>query len=199
MSAADLVLDLHSALDGCNIAPFVYIDPDDDEGGHAGAAARAPALAFGTPYVYCKERGQKLGTSDMSHSLRAQADAAGKPAINAEMGESMRVTSAFVPIGVRGVSNVLRHLGIEDGRARSPPPEQRVFRAITLAHSDRGGGLRWQVDLGDDVRAGQPIAEIVDVFGEPVETIEAPAEGFVLRQMLFGAVATGAEIAWIAT
>jgi predicted deacylase len=95
------------------------------------------------------------------------------------------------------VSNVLRYLGIEDGEP-SGPQEQRDFRTITLAHADHGGGLRWLVDLCDDVRAGQPMAEIVDVFGDRVETIEAPTDGFVLRKMLFGAVGTGAEIAWLA-
>ncbi len=196
VAEADFTLDLHSALDGCTIAPFVYIDPDDDETGTL-VQREGAGRAFGTPYVYYKGRGQKLGTSDMSRSLRAQADAAGRASISVEMGESGRVTAAFVPIGVRGVSNVLRHLGIEDGDPE-PPPDQRDFRTITLAHADRGGGLRWHVGLRDDVRSGQPIAEIVDVFGDRVETIEAPTDGFVLRQMLFGAVATGAEIAWIA-
>lgn len=193
---ADLTLDLHSALDGCTIAPFVYIDPDDDSTGTL-ATREGAGQAFGTPYVYYKARGQKLGTSDMARSLRSQADAAGVASISAEMGESQRVTAEFVPIGVRGVHNVLRYLGMEPGtpQAQGSP---RAFRTISLVHATRGGGLRWSVELMDDVRAGQQIAEVVDVFGDAIERLETPGDGFLLRRMLFGTVATGAEVAWIA-
>jgi hypothetical protein len=55
------------------------------------------------------------------------------------------------------------------------------------------------VDLEDDVIAGQPIAEISDLFGQPVETLSSPVNGFLLRKMLYGSVATGGEVAWIAS
>ena len=197
VSHADLTLDLHSALDGCTIAPFVYIDPDDDSTGTL-AAREGAGRAFGTPYLYYKGRGQKLGTSDMARSLRSQADANGLASISAEMGESQRVTADFVPIGVRGVHNVLRHLGMEPGEPDDPGP-QREFRTITLVHAERGGGLRWEVDLMEEVRAGQPLGEVVDLFGDALERLEAPRDGFLLRKMLFGTVATGAEVGWIAS
>ncbi len=192
---ADVTLDLHSALDGCDILPFVYIDPDDDETGTLALRERL-ARSFGTPYVYYKPRGSKLGTSDMSRTLRAQTDAAGKASFSAEMGESRRVSGHLVPLGVRGVHNVLRTFGIEDGDPEPPGP-QRAFRSITLAHAERGGGLRLRVDLGDEVARGQPIADVVDVFGDPVEEVTAPVAGFVLRIMRLGSLATGAEVAWI--
>lgn len=197
ISHADLALDLHSALDGCNIAPFVYIDPDDDSTGTLERRESA-ARAFGTPYLYYKGRGQKLGTSDMTRSLRSQADAKGIASFSAEMGESRRVTGAYVPIGVRGVHNVLRHLGMEAGEVEAPAT-QRAFRTITLVHAREGGQLRWLTDLEAAVTSGQPIAEVVDLFGDVVETLTAPTDGFILRKMLFGAIATGAEVAWIAS
>ena len=93
---------------------------------------------------------------------------------------------------------MLRRLGIEDGDpVEGPPP--RAFRTIILRHASHGGGLRFFVELEDEVRAEDPIAEIVDVFGHVVETIEAGRDGFVLRKMLLGSVATGAEVAWIAS
>ena len=193
---ADLTLDLHSALEGCTIAPFVYIDPDDDDGGTLELREGA-GKAFGTPYLYYKGRGQKLGTSDMTRSLRGQAEPAGRASISAEMGESARVTNEFRPIGVRGVHNVLRYLGIESGEVEpSPPP--RAFRTITLLHAGEGGALRWHADLMDEVAAGQVVAEVVDVFGEQRERLTAPVRGFILRKMLYATVATGAEVAWIA-
>jgi predicted deacylase len=194
---ADVTLDLHAALDGCDIAPFVYIDPDDNDGGTLATRERL-AKAFGTPYAYYKPRGSKLGTSDLSRSMNAQAEAIGKPTFTAEMGESRRVSEHLVPLGVRGVHNVLRAMGMEDG-APEPPERQRDFHKIALVHAEHGGGLRMQTDLGKDVTAGEEIAQVVDVFGQTVETITAPVSGFVLRAMRLGSVATGAEIAWIAS
>jgi predicted deacylase len=197
VSKATLTLDLHSALDGCTIAPFVYIDPDDDDTGTLELREGA-GRAFGTPYVYYKKRGQKLGTSDMTRSLRGQADAARIATLSAEMGESRRTTPEYVALGVRGVHNVLRYLGIEDAPVE-PTDSQRAFHTISLVHANQGGGLRWQVELTDEVVAGQTLAEVVDVFGDHVEALTSPTDGFLLRRMLFGTVSTGAEVAWIAS
>lgn len=196
VTQADVAIDLHSALDGCDIAPFVYIDPDDNE--HGTLAMREKyGRAFGTPYVYYKKGGTKLGTSDMSRSLRNQEEIRGKVGFSAEMGESRRVSHEAVPIGVRGIRNALRSMGMVEGAPEVP--EQRVFRTISLVHAERGGGLRMKVGLGAEVRSGQPIAEVVDVFGDLVEVVLSPGDGFVLRRMLLGSISTGAEVAWIAS
>ncbi len=193
---ADVTVDLHAALDGCTIAPFIYIDPDDDEHGTLAERERI-GRAFGTPYLYYKPRGDRLGTSDMSRTISSQADLAGKVKITAEMGESRRATPEYVRLGIRGVENVLRELGMLPGEP-TVRAEQRVFRAIKLAHAERGGGLIQHVDLGQEVRLGERLATVVDVFGEPVEEVLAPCDGFVLRKMLLSSVHTGAEVAWIA-
>ena len=193
---ADLTLDLHSALDGCYIAPFVYIDPDDDQHGTLGIREKC-ARAFGTPYVYYKKRGAALGTSDLTRSMSNQADMIGKATFTAEMGESRRVSHDLVPLGVRGVRNVMSTLGMLSSPAEAPGT-QRDFRELKLVHASHGGGLRMKVDVRDVVKAGQTIAEVVDVFGDPVETLTSPVDGFVLRAMRLGSIATGAEVAWIA-
>lgn len=194
---ADLTVDLHSALAGCTIAPFTYVDPADDAGGTLEVREIA-AQAFGTPYIYYKARGAKLGTSDLSRSLAAQADAAGYPVVLAEMGESLRVSREFVRMGTLGLINVMRCLGMVDGDAPSQVAQRR-FSTIHVVHVNTGGGLRMEVSLGDEVGAGQRVGTVVDVFGRPVEVLNAPAQGFVLRLMLTGAVGTGAEAAWIAS
>ena len=194
---ADFTIDLHSALAGCDIAPFVYIDPDDDQQGTLEMRKRL-GLAYGTPYAYYKRRGQKLGTSDISHSFGAQAEELGIPTICAEMGESRRVSWERVPLGVQGIRNVMIAMGmLDDEPVTGDPP--RKFSTITLVHAERGGGLTLSVDLGHEVTAGQQIGEVVDVFGDSIERLEAPADGFILRAMRYGSVATGAEVVWIAS
>ncbi len=194
---ADFTIDLHSALAGCDIAPFVYIDPDDDQMGTFEVRERH-GLAFGTPYAYYKRRGQKLGTSDISRSFGAQAEDRGIATIAAEMGESRRVSWNRVPLGAQGIRNVMIDMGMLDEAPVVTGPARR-FSTITLVHAERGGGLRLSVDLGDEVTSGQPIGEVVDVFGETVERIEAATDGFILRAMRYGSIATGAEVVWIAS
>ena len=194
---ADFTIDLHSALDGCDIAPFVYVDPNDDAGGTLKARERL-ALAFGTPYAFYRKRGEKFGTSDLSRSLSAQADLIGVPMMVAEMGESRRVSTEHIPLGVQGIRNVMIAMGML-AEAPVEPATQRRFDSITLMHANHGGGLRVHRAIGDEVTAGQLIAEIVNVFGETVERLESPNDGFVLRAMKLGSVATGAEVAWIAS
>ena len=193
---ADLTIDLHSALDGCDIAPFVYIDPDDDDNGTLALRERV-GRAFLTPYVYYKQRGVRFGTSDLSRSISAQAEAAGLATVAAEMGESRRVTDAVVPVGVRGLVNALRAAGVLAGEPEAPP-EQRRFSSFSIVHVTRGGGLRLTVDLGDEVSAGQSIGEVVDVFGDRLEELTSPVDGFILRVMRLGSVSTGAEAVWVA-
>ncbi len=194
---ADATLDLHSALDGADIAPFVYIDPDDDEGGTLEARERY-GLAYGTPYAYYKRRGQMFGTSDLSRSFSSQAEAAGLVTFCAEVGESRRVSWERVPAGVQGVRNVMIAMGMLDEEPVVGPPARR-FSKITLVHANRGGGLHLSVDLGSEVTAGQEIGEVVDVFGDRVERLEAPLDGFILRVLRLGSISTGAEVVWIAS
>lgn len=194
---ADLTIDLHSALDGCDIVPFTYIDPNDDTYGTL-EARRTAAEAFGTPYILKRDRNTKLGTADMSNSLYAQADVAGHAMVIAEMGESTRISWDRVEMGVEGLVRVLDVLGIQPDKA---VPRKTAAREITrthVVHAELGGTLRWNVGLGDEVTVGQPLGTISDVFGTAKERIAAPTDGIVFRIMRLGSVATGAECIWIA-
>ncbi|HEX2141954.1 MAG TPA: succinylglutamate desuccinylase/aspartoacylase family protein [Candidatus Limnocylindria bacterium] len=134
----------------------------------------------------------------MSRSFGAQAEELGIPTICAEMGESRRVSWERVPLGVQGIRNVMIDMGMLDEEPVVGDSPRR-FSTITLVHAERGGGLRLDVDLGDEVSAGQQIGEVVDVFGERVERLEASTDGFILRAMRYGSIATGAEVVWIAS
>jgi predicted deacylase len=107
------------------------------------------------------------------------------------------VSTALVPLGTKGVRNVLAAMKMIAAPAETPAAQRR-FTQIHLVHADRGGGLRMAVDLRDEVKKGDAIADVVDVFGETVQTLRAPVDGFVLRAMRLGSVSTGAEVVWIA-
>ncbi len=193
---ADFTLDLHAALDGCDIVPFTYVIPSDDNNGTLEARKRI-AHIFGVPFVYYKSRSVPFGTSDLGRSIAMHADAAHKPIVMAEMGESRRIKHEVVPLGVAGVRRSLQSLGALPGEPEPHPESQRAFENITIVHANRGGGVRVLIKLGQELEKGQKLAEIVDVFGNTVEELFAPVAGFAMRVVKLANVATGAEVMWI--
>jgi predicted deacylase len=194
MRQAQFSIDFHAGLDGCEIVPFTYVWPNDDQHGTL-AFRESQALAYGTKYVYYHDASKKFGTIG-GGGLTVEADRLGIPVMIAEMGESRRVSRQFVDIGVRGVRNILINLGMMQGDIVKEEP-QRKFSEFKIAHADVGGALELLVDLGAEVGDGQLLAYIHDVFGEIVTEVKSPAAGFVQRVMRLGSVNTGAEVAWI--
>ena len=201
IDAADVTIDLHCALDGCDIIPFVYVLPDD--GDHeAYDKSLAIAQAYGTPYLYRVDQ-TKTDRSRLPLSIRVMdrglmPDMGSSIIVTAEMGESRRVSHDFVPIGVKGLHRTLQVLDMMPGDPE-PLPEPRGFSEVAPVHTNRGGGLRLRKGLGDDVEEGEVIGEVVDVFGTTIEELRAPMTGFVFRVMKLGNAGTGAEAFWIAS
>jgi predicted deacylase len=191
----DVTVDFHSALEGCNIYPFVYVDPADDETGSLEVRVRL-AQAFGTDLAYYKKRGAKMGTSVMTGSLSAQADAQRKPVLTFEMGESDRISWDVVDRCVEGGLNMLRAMEMIPGKAVLKT-DQRKFSTIGMVISDHAGLFHPKVALGQEVKKGQLLGEVVDLFTDERHPSVAPNDGVVLRLMLTSPVMTGAELFWV--
>jgi len=61
--------------------------------------------------------------------------------------------------------------------------------------ASRGGLLTTNVALGAQVGRGAVLARIHDVYGDLVETITAPRDGYFVRSTTFAAVAAGERVA----
>ena len=68
---------------------------------------------------------------------------------------------------------------------RSEPVDQFVVSVR------RGGLLRLRIEIGDQIRQGQEIADVCNLFGEVVERIEAPRDGIARLIWAHKAVNTG--------
>lgn len=192
---SDVTVDFHSALVGCNIHPFVYVDPADDEAGNLAIRVRL-AQAFGTDLAYYKKRGAKMGTSVMTGSLTTQAELHKKPVLTFEMGESERISWDVVPRCIEGGLNMLRAMDMLPGQA-TLRTDQKTFSTIGMIHAEQAGLFHPKVKLGQEVRKGQLLAEVVDVFTHEVQAVTSPADGVALRIMLNSPVMTGAELFWV--
>jgi uncharacterized protein len=109
------------------------------------------------------------------------ADAAGRgiPAILTEAGGQGLLEESAVAIHMRGLRNVLRHLGILAG---SPEPVEPItllgkFHWVTSGHT----GLFYpEVAPGDRVEQGGRVGETRDYFGRRLAEMTSPASGIML-------------------
>jgi uncharacterized protein len=147
--------------------------------GNADLDRKGEALArVFTPRVFCLA--PQGSTLPPSPGFVANAAAKkGIVSILAEAGGNGTLEERDVQIHVRGVRNVLRYLKMMDGDPEIPGPQ---VQAIDW-HNTRtscSGLMHLQVTVGDEVRAGQQIAEIRDVFGQTVEAVRVAKGGLVL-------------------
>lgn len=195
VSEANFSIDIHCPLDGSEMVTFTHVGSASDHDGHFAERERL-AKAFGAPFMFYRPENLKLGSSDMTRSLAFQAERVRKPTIMVELGLSRTISGPGSDFGVAGIRRVMQAMGMLPGDAEAPATGRR-FSQIRLLHGSRGGGLRLNAKLGSDVAAGDEIGTIVDAFGATVERLVSPWDGFIMRRMTYGAVATGAEIVWI--
>ena len=93
----------------------------------------------------------------------------------------------------------MRYLKMLDGE---PQVASGQLQAVTQFRvtARRGGLIRTDVKVGDELKAGQLLAEVVNVFGDVVERIEAPRDGIARIVWTHRVVNTGDSIVlcWVA-
>ncbi|MGQ4554571.1 succinylglutamate desuccinylase/aspartoacylase family protein [Halobellus sp. GM3] len=121
----------------------------------------------------------------------------GVPTIDPELGGCVGWDEDSIRAGVDGVFNVLYEYGFLDGAAT--PESQTRAKGFDQYGSPAGGLVRFQVDLGERVAAGDPLFEITDVFGELKSRVTAKSSGVFWRTRRLPQVATGEYVCSVGT
>jgi uncharacterized protein len=104
----------------------------------------------------------------------------GVPAILAESGGRGLPVAADIQRHVDGVLNIWRTLGlVTDAAPDQAPPKKMIARNEWLRSAHEGIFL-CRVQPGDSVASGQSLGEIVDLLGEHLADVAAPAAGVIL-------------------
>ncbi|HEY6538878.1 MAG TPA: succinylglutamate desuccinylase/aspartoacylase family protein [Candidatus Dormibacteraeota bacterium] len=112
------------------------------------------------------------------HSVGAAA-LAGVPAIVAEVGQQGICDEASVSRHLRGLQNVMAHLGmIEPVGPPAEPP--RELAEMAWMRTDISATYHPTVVVGEQVGAGQVVGELRDVFGATLRELHSVAEGEVV-------------------
>jgi predicted deacylase len=178
--SADLFVDLHCAQ--IQSVPFTIRDRVLYRGAEHRAAAEelagrldGLAHAFGLPVVNefppKKYMRQKLHRSTAGAALNE----AGIPAITPELGSSDAVDPASLRAAVAGIRNVLVWAGMLDGEMEAltwvPQPDLGFrVRRENCPRSPATGIIHHLRQPGEIVHAGDPIAELRDIYGRSVTT-----------------------------
>lgn len=178
----DVGIDLHSAASQRTNFPNVRADlslPGVEE----------LARAFGCELV--------VDSKGPAGSLRHEAGRAGCKTFILEAGEPDKVEPGVLELGVRGVRNVLMHLGMITGIA-TEPAYQATIRKTRWLRAKTGGILRFHVAPGQMVRKNMPISTSFTVFGKQQNTLVAPVGGFVLGMTTRPTVKPGEPVCHLA-
>jgi uncharacterized protein len=169
---ASYYVDLHAGDLGEMLMPFGGCSLTGDP--RVDSEAEALARLFTPGMISLAREGSPL--PPFAGSLVYEAARRGVASILAESGGNGTLVEEDVQVHLRGVENILRYLGMVEGRPKIPGPQASATgRAITRA--TRSGLLRLQVAVGSEIAAGQAAAEICNVFGEVVETVRVSRAG----------------------
>lgn len=191
---ADVVLDFHSGGKTLDFLPFCAAHVLEDKA----QEARALDLvrAFGAPWSVRMLEIDAVGQYDTA------AETMGKVFVTTELGGGGTATAQTAAIAMRGVRNVLCAAGIVKGTPEAAPTRWLDMPdADCFTFAEDAGLIAFLVDLGDQVTAGQPIAQIIPIgrTGAPVVTLYARRAGLFTARHFPGLVKAGDCVAVIAT
>lgn len=169
---ANYMISCHGGNASIMVGKKVLFEYDDTDYGRANMEL-AEALGW---EVLCTSLGY-AGTST------AVAKEHGIPSIVPECGGADRTTAAHldaIESIVEGIHNVCRHLGMLDGEVKRPP---RFVRCDVNehVHAGRDGWIRYErdFDLGAEVKKGQRIGALLDVYGDEVQELTSDWDGII--------------------
>jgi predicted deacylase len=167
VSKADFGIDLHTgALHRSNL-PQIRANLDD-------AATLDIARVFGTPVI--------INSDIRDGSLRACAFERGQPVLIYEAGEALRFDEISIRAGLRGILNVMRHIGMLPALKNPKLATPVVAKSTSWVRAPDSGMVSAKVKLGNSVQKGQKIAVITNPVGDVEEAVVAPFDGIVIGQ-----------------
>jgi predicted deacylase len=182
IAPSDFLLDLHGGDMVEALEPFSLYDESPVE-----EQARGLAVAFGLPYVV------RSAPTDapISGTTTGAAAAVGVPAVIAEAGGCGLLEEDAVRLHLDGITNALRHLAMLPGDVSLPRADMRSVGRFVWLRSTQAGWWEPDVQAGSELRAGESLGTVRNLFGEVIERIPAPEDGVVL--FLTSSPAVGAD------
>lgn len=134
------------------------------------------AEAFGVPVL--------LNSDLRDGSLRQAAVESGTKILLYEAGQALRFDELSIRAGIRGIHNILDHLGMSVRRTRKESRKKItkpfVANTSTWVRASASGIVNNMKNLGDQVKKGDVLASIGNPFGEVFGTVYASRSGIII-------------------
>jgi len=184
VSKADCLIDSHGGDLTEDIRGFVIIGKTEDSDLHRKMVEMASC--YDAAYIQVSEIHGSSGEALRKYGI---------PCITPEAGTPYPVREEDVKFHHDGIINVMKHLGMLEGRPevrtlKIDPPRERLF-------AERGGIWRQSVAAGQRVEKGMVLGEVVDLFGENLQTLRAPFDGVVNSSRTSYVANTGDTLLWV--
>ncbi|MFT4563759.1 MAG: putative deacylase, partial [Gammaproteobacteria bacterium] len=183
VSKADYGLDLHTGAINRSNFPQIRANLDDDK-------TLALAKAFGAPVI--------INANLRDGSLRSCAVDLGIPMLIYEAGEALRFDEICIRGGLRGITNVMRSIGMlpeAKSRKKQNPVEAR---STSWVRAPSSGIVSWNVKLGASVSKDQKLATLSSPLGDRDDVAKAPFDGIVIGRSNIPLAHEGDALAHIA-
>jgi len=132
------------------------------------------AKVFGAPMI--------INSELRDGSLRAAVADEGIPILLFEGGESLYFSPTAIRIGVRGVLNVMRSIGMLAPSRKKKPLEPVVAYRTSWVRAGMSGIFERRVALGSLVIKGGLLGTLSDPLGDEADEVRAPFTGVVIGQ-----------------
>ncbi|MCS7385326.1 MAG: succinylglutamate desuccinylase/aspartoacylase family protein [archaeon GB-1867-005] len=190
----EFIIDMHTA---GNCIPFILLDPAPPE-----LRRRIEEIAYASEITvldeFPPEKYERIG---LAKSLPAVAVKEGIPAFTVELPGFRGVNIAGAKAGFIALKNMLVKLEIiEDSFEKInfiPVIREKGYRRETV-YAEKPGLLEYVKELGDKVYKGEVIARVRNVFGEVIEEIKSPWNGYIISLNPTSTVGTGGYVASMA-
>ncbi|TGG94004.1 succinylglutamate desuccinylase/aspartoacylase family protein [Natronospirillum operosum] len=184
VAQSDYGIDLHTGAIHRSNLPQIRGNMDDE-------VTRELGQVFGAPVL--------LNSDLRDGSLRQVADEMGVKMLLYEAGEALRFDEICIRAGLRGVENVLRHLGMFGSRRKPRKMPQPVLARDSGWVRATGSGLViHHRQLGDSVEAGERLAEITSPSTAETVDVMAPRAGIIIGKQQIPLVQDGEAMYHIA-
>jgi len=168
VSQCDALVDCHGGDITEDIDDMVLAGKGDDE--EVNKMAFDMASCFTTKYITL------FPVQESGLSMSAQKRY-GIPCVTSEAGTPHNVRERHVEFHYEGIMNILRYFGIIEGEPEMVKPAVDPKRYRYFA--EQGGIWHPYVELGQEVKSGEELGNVTDLFGNELEAFAAPEDSTV--------------------
>ena len=165
VSKADYGIDLHTGAINRSNLPQIRANLSNERNLEL-------AKVFGAPVI--------VDSALRDGSLRQCAAERELPMLVYEAGEALRFDDVSIRAGLRGIFNVMRHIGMLPKADARKPIVPVVADSTSWVRAPASGILSKKAALGTSVAEGEQLAVVGDPLGEAEESVLAPFAGIVI-------------------